>query len=207
MEKDMIKIDKAIIVEGKYDKIKLSSILDAIIIETDGFSIFKDKEKQKLIRNLAKTKGIVILTDSDSAGFKIRSFIGGSLPPENVTHAYVPDIFGKEKRKDKPSKEGKLGIEGVPTQVIIDALEKAGVICTQTAEPRMKITSNDFYEDGVSGGADSKTLRTELLKALDLPSRLSTNSLLKIINLFVTYDEYKQTVEQCRQNIKDKDLA
>ncbi len=197
----MIKVDKVIIVEGKYDKIKLSSILDAVIIETDGFAIFKDKEKQKLIKNLAKTKGIVILTDSDSAGFKIRSFIGGSVPQECVTHAYVPDIFGKERRKDSPSKEGKLGVEGIPTEIIIGALEKAGVTCEHTEVPSKKITSTDFYEDGISGGKDSKQLRTELLKALDLPTRLSTSSLLKLINIFSTYDEYKLIVEQCKEKI------
>lgn len=200
----MIKVDKAIIVEGKYDKIKLSSILDAVIIETDGFAIFKDKEKQKLIRNLAKTKGIVILTDSDSAGFKIRSFIGGSVPQESITHAYIPDIFGKEKRKEEPSKEGKLGVEGIETKVIIDALEKAGVTCSHTVQPSRQITTTDFYEDGVSGGKDSKRLRTELLKALELPTRLSTNSLLKLINIFTTYDEYKKIVEQCKEKIESE---
>ncbi|MEG2016667.1 MAG: DUF4093 domain-containing protein, partial [Oscillospiraceae bacterium] len=143
------------------------------------------------------------LTDSDSAGFKIRSFIGGSIPQEEITHAYVPDIFGKEKRKIVPSKEGKLGVEGVPTQVIIEALEWAGVTCTSISEPTRKITSADFYEDGVSGGAKSKKLRTELLKALDLPTRLSTSSFLKLINIFTTYEEYKQIVEQCKNKINN----
>ena len=119
----MIHIQQAVIVEGRYDKIKLSSILDALIIETGGFSIFKNKEKQQLIRRLAEKRGILILTDSDSAGFKIRSFIGGSVPPEQVKHAYIPDIFGKEKRKTEASKEGKLGVEGVPSEVIVRALE------------------------------------------------------------------------------------
>lgn len=108
----MIKIKQAVIVEGKYDKIKLSTVLDTVIIQTDGFGIFKDKEKQKLIKRLAQTRGIVILTDSDSAGFKIRSFIGGSVPKDSVIHAYIPDVFGKERRKDAPSKEGKLGVRG-----------------------------------------------------------------------------------------------
>ena len=123
----MIKIEQAVIVEGRYDKIKLSSLIDALIIETDGFSIFKDKEKQKLIKRLANEKGILILTDSDSAGFKIRSFLGGSVPEDKVFHAYIPDIFGKEKRKSEYSKEGKLGVEGVPSNVIYEALERAGV--------------------------------------------------------------------------------
>lgn len=197
----MIKVEQAIIVEGKYDKIKLSSILDAVIIETDGFAIFKDKEKQKLIRNLASTRGIVILTDSDSAGFKIRSFIGGSIPQENIIHAYVPDIFGKEKRKDAPSREGKLGVEGISSKLIVEALEKAGVTCTSTAERSRQIKSTDFYEDGVSGRTESKRLRAELLKELELPSRLSKNALLKLINIFVTYDEYKRIIEVCKQRI------
>ena len=124
----MIKINQAVIVEGKYDKIKLSSIIDGLIIETNGFSVFKDKEKQRLIRRLADEKGILIMTDSDSAGFKIRSFLGGSIPSDKIFHAYIPDIFGKEKRKTEYSKEGKLGVEGVSVQVITEALERAGVL-------------------------------------------------------------------------------
>lgn len=123
----MIQIKQAVIVEGKYDKIKVSNILDTLIIETDGFGIFKDKNKQKLIRRLAETRGILILTDSDSAGFTIRSFLNGIVPKEQLINVYIPDIFGKEKRKSEPSKEGKLGVEGVKSDVIIDALKKAGV--------------------------------------------------------------------------------
>ena len=204
MNNDLIKIEQAIIVEGKYDKIKLSSIVDAVIIETDGFAIFKDKEKQKLIQNLAKTKGIIVLTDSDSAGFIIRSFVGGSVEQSNVTHVYIPDIFGKEKRKDNPSKEGKLGVEGIPVDLIKEAFEKAGVTYSKTATKSKEITSADFFEDGISGGKNSKALRNELLKELDLPLRLSTNSLLKLINIFVTYDEYKKLVRQCKYNLSIK---
>jgi ribonuclease M5 len=201
----MIKIDKAIIVEGKYDKIKLSSILDAVIIETDGFAVFKNKEKQKLIRNIAQAKGIVILTDNDAAGFKIRSFIGGSLPVENVVHAYIPDVFGKEKRKDKPSKEGKIGVEGIPSDIIIKALKKAGVSFCQTQSAQRRIEREDFYRDGLTGGKCSRSLRLKLLKRLDLPSRLSTNSLLGIINAFVTYDEYKEILLSCKEELNDDD--
>lgn len=204
MNNDIIKIEQPIIVEGKYDKIKLSSIIDAVIIETDGFAIFKDKEKQKLIQNLAKSKGIIILTDSDSAGFIIRSFIGGSVNPKNVTHVYIPDIFGKEKRKDSPSKEGKLGVEGIPVDLIKEAFEKAGVTYSKSTTKRKEITSCDFFEDGVSGRENSKALRIELLKELDLPTRLSTNSLLKIINIFVSYDEYKKIIEKCKDNMDNK---
>lgn len=196
----MIKVDKVIIVEGKYDKIKLSSILDAVIIETNGFEIFKDKEKQKLIRTLAEKKGIVILTDSDSAGFKIRSFIGGSVPQDQITHAYIPDIYGKEKRKEEPSKEGKLGVEGIKKEIILESLQKAGVTCSESKEDSREITNYDFYEDGISGTANSKKLRTMLLKELGLPERLSTNSLLKIINIYCSYDDYKKAIIKVKNN-------
>ncbi len=194
----MIKLEQAVIVEGKYDKIKISSIIDALIIETDGFGIFKDKEKLKLIRRLAEEKGIIIMTDSDSAGFKIRSFLGGSIPNDRITHVYIPDIFGKEKRKTEASKEGKLGVEGVPTKIILESLEKAGITCGETREnEQRKITNVDLYELGLSGGKDSRTKREELLKYLGLPTRLSTSSFVKILNTFTTYDEFIQKSKEC----------
>lgn len=199
----MIKIKQAVIVEGKYDKIKLSSILDAVIVETDGFKVFRDKEKQKLIRKLAETCGILIITDSDSAGFKIRSFICGTVNNESVYHAYIPDIAGKEKRKTVLSKEGKIGVEGVSTSVIIASLNKAGIDFEQTKEHGRRITLNDFYEDGISGGKNSRKLKTALLKHIDLPARVSTNSLLKIINLFMSYDQYKSAVVASRSGKDD----
>lgn len=195
----MIKIDRVVIVEGRYDKIKLSSILDAVIIETEGFGIFNNKEKQKLIRKLADAKGLLILTDSDSAGFKIRSFIRGMVPAEKIKHAYIPDIFGKEKRKTEPSKEGKLGVEGVKVNVIIDALKKAGVLCEETeVTERREITKLDLYEDGLSGKPDSDALRKKLLSLLDLPERLTSNALLQVLNTFLTYEEYKKAVEDIK---------
>lgn len=197
----MIKIDKVVIVEGKYDKIKLSSILDAVIIETDGFSIFKDKEKQALIRRLAEAKGILILTDSDSAGFKIRSFIKGIVPAEYITHAYIPDIFGKEKRKSEPSKEGKLGVEGLKPQVIMETLEKAGIFYSETASAsKREITKTDFFEDGFSGRDNSDLLRKKLLKKLGLPERMSSNALLQMLNTLFTYEEYKSAVEEIKND-------
>lgn len=197
----MIKIDRAVIVEGRYDKIKLSSVIDGIIIETDGFGIFNDKEKQRLIRRLAEAKGLLILTDSDSAGFKIRSFIRGIVPNEQIKHAYIPDIFGKEKRKAEPSKEGKLGVEGVNIQVIIDALEKAGVLCEETENTeRREITKLDLFEDGLSGKPDSDALRKRLLKHLDLPERLTSNALVQILNTFLTFEEYKTAIEEVKSN-------
>jgi ribonuclease M5 len=187
----MIKIDKVIIVEGRYDKIKLSSMIDGIIIETEGFGIFKDKDKQKLIRKLAETKGIAILTDSDSAGFVIRNFITSIVPKE-----YITDIYGKEKRKDSPSKEGKLGVEGVSAEILKEAFKKAGIGVSQSeTNERKKITLNDFFDDGLTGDTQSKRKRTDLLKKLDLPERMSTKAMLDILNTFITYDEYKKLVE------------
>ncbi|HIT54525.1 MAG TPA: DUF4093 domain-containing protein [Candidatus Fimivicinus intestinavium] len=193
----MIRIRQAVIVEGKYDKIKLSSLLDTVIIPTDGFGIFKNKEKMNLIRRLAQTRGIVILTDSDAAGFKIRSYIGGSLPPEHVIHAYIPDIIGKERRKSAPSQEGKLGVEGMPARILMECLERAGVTCEETAEPGRRITKSDLYEDGLSGRPNSLMLRKRLLAQLQLPERLSANALVQVLNLFMTYEEYKQAVRSC----------
>lgn len=192
----MIKIDKVIIVEGRYDKIKLSSMIDGIIIETEGFGIFKDKDKQKLIRKLAETKGIAILTDSDSAGFVIRNFITSIVPKEYITNVYIPDIYGKEKRKDSPSKEGKLGVEGVSAELLKEAFKKAGIGVSQSeTNERKKITLNDFFDDGLTGDTQSKRKRTDLLKKLDLPERMSTKAMLDILNTFITYDEYKKLVE------------
>lgn len=192
----MIKIDKVIIVEGRYDKIKLSSMIDGIIIETEGFGIFKDKDKQKLIRKLAETKGIAILTDSDSAGFVIRNFITSIVPKEYITNVYIPDIYGKEKRKDSPSKEGKLGVEGVSAEILKEAFKKAGIgVSKSETNERKKITLNDFFDDGLTGDTQSKRKRTDLLKKLDLPERMSTKAMLDILNTFITYDEYKKLVE------------
>lgn len=192
----MIKIDKVIIVEGRYDKIKLSSMIDGIIIETEGFGIFKDKDKQKLIRKLAETKGIAILTDSDSAGFVIRNFITSIVPKEYITNVYIPDIYGKEKRKYSPSKEGKLGVEGISAEILKEAFKKAGIGVSQgETNERKKITLNDFFDDGLTGDTQSKRKRTDLLKKLDLPERMSTKAMLDILNTFITYDEYKKLVE------------
>lgn len=191
----MLKIKQAVIVEGKYDKIKLSTIIDTVIVQTDGFSIFKDKQKLKLIKELAKTRGIVILTDSDSAGFKIRSYIGGSVPKEQVYHAYVPDIYGKERRKDSPSKEGKLGVEGINTDIILDALNKAGVTCEHTLEKSKQVTVTDLYEAGLTGSNDSASRRKEFLRSISLPERLSTSSLVQMINTFMTYDQFQEKIK------------
>ena len=169
---------------------------------TDGFSVFKDKEKLQLIKRLAKTRGLLVLTDSDSAGFMIRAFIGGSVPQDSVIHAYIPDIFGKESRKTEASKEGKLGVEGVSTRVIMSALEKAGVICEETGgdSGRRLITNIDLYEDGFSGTQHSKEKRQRLLEHFALPSRLSSGSLISVLNTFTTYDEYKAAAAEINKN-------
>lgn len=186
----MIKLKQAVIVEGKYDKIKLSNIVDAPIICTDGFGIFKDKELRNLIKSLAERNGIVVLTDSDSAGFKIRNFIGQFVDRQYITNAYIPDIFGREKRKTEASKEGKLGVEGVPESVIINALERTGILFEKSDAPSRKITKADFFELGLSGGKNSAEYRRKLLKSYNLPERLSANSLIDILNSITTYDEF-----------------
>ena len=184
-----IKLSEAVIVEGKYDKIKLSNILDAFIIETNGFAVFKDKTKLSFIKKLAKERGIIILTDSDHAGFMIRNYISSGVPKEQIKNVYIPDIFGKEKRKNAPSKEGKLGVEGMTKEVIVEALSKAGITSSKSvcSDP---VTTVDFYDLGLTGGAGSKAKRKALCKTLDLPEFLSTSSLISCINNFMTKEEF-----------------
>lgn len=167
----MIKLNEAVIVEGRYDKILLRGFIDAPIIETGGFRVFKDKEKQKLIRKLSETRGIIIMTDSDSAGFVIRNFLRGIVSAGKIKHCYIPQIRGKEKRKAEVSKEGYLGVEGLDEKTIIEALERSGVnICSKSAETEFEeITKADFYELGLSGKENSAKLREKLLKNLVCP--------------------------------------
>ncbi len=191
----MIHIQQAIIVEGKYDKIKLSSVIDAVIIVTNGFSIFKDKEKMSLIRAYAEKTGVIILTDSDSAGFKIRNYLKGSVKG-NIINVYIPDIFGKERRKEKASKEGKLGVEGMDTKIIIDAFKKAGVVFSERDMSKQKISRMNLYEDGFSGVENSSFKRKKLLKYLELPELLSLSGMLDILNSMFTLDEYKKIISE-----------
>ncbi len=194
----MIKIDKAIIVEGKYDKIKLSNFIDGVIIETDGFRIFSDNEKKALIRRLAKTNGIIIMTDSDSAGFKIRNYIRNIVSDSEVINVYIPDVFGKEKRKTEPSKEGKLGVEGLSEEIITSAMEKAGIshsFSPETDKKRM-LTVTDLFEDGLTGSSNATERKRRLLKLLGLPSRMSNSQFLKLANTFLTYEDYKKAVAE-----------
>ncbi|MBO4896986.1 MAG: DUF4093 domain-containing protein [Clostridia bacterium] len=185
-----MKISQAIIVEGTYDKIKLSGVVDALIVTTDGFDIINNKEKLSYIKTLAKTCGIVILTDSDRAGFLIRNHIKGAVSEGQVLNAYIPDVKGKEHRKRKPSKEGFLGVEGLTDEIIKNALISAG--CTEDKPKSAGITKTDLYEDGLLGGNDSRNKRIEISEKLGLPGRLSANAFLDALNRLLSYDKYKE---------------
>ena len=196
---DKIKLSEAVIVEGKYDKIKLSNILDAFIIETNGFAVFKDKTKLSFIKKLAKERGIIILTDSDHAGFMIRNYISSGVPKEQIKNVYIPDIFGKEKRKAAPSKEGKIGVEGIDTQILLEAFRKAGVISNEADSEREPVTKLDLFEAGLSGGNNSAEKRSELLKYLGMPELMTTNAMLEIINTMMSRDEFMKITAKLSQ--------
>lgn len=197
MMREKIKIHEAVIVEGRYDKIKLSNIIDAFILETDGFSIFKDKKKLAFIKKLALERGIVVLTDSDHAGFMIRSHIASAVPKSQIKNVYIPDVYGKEKRKAAPSKEGKIGVEGMSTEVILNAFEKAGVTASKVTCDN-PVTTADFFELGLTGGADSKKKRKALCAELDLPEFLSVSSLISCINNMMSKEEFAKKVKAMR---------
>ncbi len=187
----MLKLKQAVVVEGRYDKIKLSSILDATIIETNGFRIFSDEQNVEMLRVLAKKCGLIIITDSDFAGFRIRNYLKNKITEGNITHVYLPDVLGKEKRKTRPSKEGLLGLEGLSTDDILSALEKAGITdCVSTPAPAEKITKLDLYNLGLSGGENSRSKRLEVLKALGLPSHLSANSLPDVLSSVISREDF-----------------
>ena len=193
----MLATDKAIIVEGKYDKIRLSRLVDAVIICTDGFGIFKNKEKMQLISHYARTTGIIILTDSDRAGFVIRNHIKGTIPDadENkIQNVYIPDVFGKERRKDHPSKEGKLGVEGIDDEILINILSK--VISSDTRSLPRDIDKLLFMDLGLTGGADSSEKRRMILKAYGLPQRLTTNAMIDLLNTFTDKQSFTETARR-----------
>ena len=200
----MLKVEQAIVVEGKYDKIKLESIIDATIVVTNGYGIFKDREKLELIRFYARKKGIIILTDSDGAGFKIRGFLKGSVPEGSIKNVYIPDIFGKEKRKVKPSAEGKLGAEGIKKELIVEAFRKAGInfVSEEGAEKteRNPVTRTDIYEAGLTGTPDSSEKRKKLLKKLGLPERLSTSGMLEALNTMMSAEEFYEMMNKEKEN-------
>lgn len=198
----MIHLDQVLVVEGRYDRNKLSQIFDATIIETEGFGIFKQPEKLALLRHLADTKGLIVLTDSDGAGFVIRNHIKSAISSGTVYHAYIPDIYGKEKRKHAPSKEGKLGVEGVPDQVLIDAVLRCGVQATEVEQRvRQNITKADLFDMGLSGCSNSAILRKEVIKQLKLPEHLSAKAFLEVVNLLYTVEELQNIVCKTCENL------
>ena len=188
----MVKIREAILVEGRYDKNTLSQIVDAPILETAGFGIFKDKKQMALLRQVAEKRGLIVFTDSDGAGFVIRNHIKSAIPGKYLKHAYIPDIYGKERRKAAPGKEGKLGVEGMTREVILDALRKCGAtIEGEDTISRNAITKQDLMELGLSGGPDASARRLALLKKLNLPEHMSANAMLQALNLLYSLDELR----------------
>ena len=192
----MVKIQEAILVEGRYDKNTLSQIVDAPIFETAGFGIFKDKEQLALLRRVAEKRGLIVFTDSDGAGFVIRNYIKGAIPGKYLKHAYIPDIPGKERRKAAPGKEGKLGVEGMSPEVILQALHASGAtIDGEAVERGNSITKQDFVDWGLSGGQDSAEKRKKLLKKLNLPERMTANALLRAVNLLYSREELAEMLD------------
>lgn len=196
--KPLIKVDKPIIVEGKYDKITLENVVDALIISTDGFGIFKNAEKCRMIRKLAqKNNGIIVMTDSDNAGSQIRAYLKNIIGDSPIINVYVPCLEGKEKRKAVRSKEGLLGVEGMSGDIILKALEKSGVNTADNISSSPKITKNDMFELGLSGCSDSSENRKKLLRFLELPESLSPNAMLDVINNIFVRDEFFEVAEKC----------
>lgn len=202
----LIKIEQAIIVEGKYDKITLENIVDATIIVTNGFGIFKNDEKRKLIRLLAEKKGIVVITDSDNAGALIRSHLKQICPEDSITNVYVPQLLGKEKRKSKPSKDGFLGVEGMSQEILIDALARSGIIGNNVSKTKFKkITKLDFFEYGLSGRENSSFLRDDFAEYAGLPKGISSNALLDCVNAIYDYEEFVKLVNIWQKSRQDAD--
>ena len=188
----MHSIREVIVVEGRYDKNTLSQVVDAVIIETSGFGIFNDAEKRKLLQTMAAARGLIVLTDSDGAGFVIRNYIKGCVDPKLVKHAYIPDIYGKERRKSAPSREGKLGVEGMKPQVLLDALIRAGATFDDEENKKTapRISKADMYARGLSGREGSAEKRAQLIKQLGLPERLTADGLLDVLNATMSREEF-----------------
>lgn len=199
----MRRLEEVLIVEGRYDKNTLSQIVDAVILETSGFGIFHDRQKQRLFRTLAEQRGLIVLTDSDGAGFVIRNFIKSCVPPERLKQAYIPDIPGKERRKAAPSREGKLGVEGMRPQVLMEALERAGAHFAdeESRQPAgERISKADLYRLGLSGGLESREKRSRLLKRLDLPERLTADGLLDVLNALMSREKFLELMKAETEN-------
>ena len=196
-----LKVKEAIVVEGRYDKAALSNIADTVIVDTAGFGVFSDNEKLALLRRLAQARGLIVLTDSDGGGFLIRSFLKSSIDPALVKHAYIPDVPGKEKRKKSPSKEGKLGVEGMSPEVLETALRRAGATIDGEAAAGCvpPLTKAELYAMGLAGTPDSAARRAKLQKALDLPAGLTANALLDVLNALVTREELTALVEKIQK--------
>ena len=187
----MHSVREVIVVEGRYDKNSLSQVVDAVIIETSGFGIFNNSQKQKLLRKMAESRGLVVMTDSDGAGFVIRNFIKSCVDPALVKHAYIPDIYGKEKRKLSPSKEGKLGVEGMRPDILLEALRRAGAtIDGEESKVRARISKADMFAKGLSGKDGSKERRAALIRQLDLPEHMTADALLDFLNATMTREEF-----------------
>ena len=200
----MIRIREAIVVEGRYDKNTLSQIVDAPILETAGFGIFKDKQQMKLLRQVAEKRGLIVFTDSDGAGFVIRNHIKSAIDGKYLKHAYIPDVPGKERRKSAPGKEGKLGVEGMTPQIILNALRRAGATMDGEAVTTLsQITKQDMMELGLSGGKDSSSLRGMLLRRLDLPEHMSANAMLQALNLLYSKEEISQLVMDLKSSFTE----
>ena len=193
----MVKIKEAIVVEGRYDKNTLSQIVDAPILETAGFGIFKDKEQMALLRRVAEVRGLIVFTDSDGAGFVIRNHIKSAIPAQLLKHAYTPDIFGKERRKAKGGKEGKLGVEGRPREIILESLRRAGATFEgeEASNERQEITKADLMDLGLYGPGSAQN-RGALIKELGFPEKMSTTAFLQAVNMLYSLDELKQTLEK-----------
>ena len=190
-----LELKEAVIVEGRYDKIKLTEIVASPVIDTGGFRVFKDKEKQALIRQIAEKRGILIMTDVDSAGFVIRNYLRGIVPADRIKHAYIPTVEGKESRKAEPSREGKLGVEGIDRDALIDAIRKSGAtIIGEDVTSSGEITKTDFYEYGLSGREDSAIFRKRILNDMGLPEYLTANAMLAAINCLYTKEEFERYI-------------
>jgi ribonuclease M5 len=199
----MFRIREAIVVEGRYDKNTLSQLVDTLILETSGFGIFRQGEQLALLRRVAAQRGLIVLTDPDGAGFVIRNRIKSAIPPHQLKHAYVPDIMGKERRKVRPGKEGKLGVEGMPREVLEQALRRAGATVLEESEgsvQTVQLTKADLMALGLSGGAQSAQRRSALLKQLGLPEHLSANALLQVLNTCCTGEELDQALSRLEQD-------
>ena len=191
----LIKLAQPVIVEGRYDRIRLSSVIDGVLIETGGFRIFKDKELLSSLRHLAATVGVIIMTDSDAAGFKIRNFLKNALGKNaKITHVYIPSVHGVERRKDCPSAEGLLGVEGLDTDILLQALDRAGVGCRQV-ERKSDLSTADLFAAGLTGAADSAARRRRLLEKLSLPVRMSNSTMLTMLNTLLTREEFFELAE------------